>query len=140
MIEVDEHGTASLASPMSDVLIFDEGLPGFPDARNFGLTDLVETGEFQVFHDLDDPDTAMIVAVPWLFFPDYSPELTDMEQAGLELSSAEEAMVFCSVTFDGATPYMNLLGPFIVNARTRNGRQIVLTDQEYPLRAELPVG
>ncbi len=137
---IEAEADASLAAPMSDVLIFDEGVPGFPDARNFALTDLVETGEFQIFHDMDDPDVAMVVAVPWLFFPDYAPELSDLEQAGLELTAAEDALVFCSISFEGATPFMNLLGPFIVNAHTRKGRQIVLTNQEYPLRAEIPVG
>lgn len=131
--ELDSDG--SLATAMSDTLLFDEGIPGFPDARSFALTEIEGGGEFRMFQSLDDPDLSMVVAVPWLFFPDYAPELTDVEQKGLELETAEDAMVFCSVTIDEGAAYMNLLGPFIVNSRTRQGRQVVLTDQEYPIRA-----
>lgn len=127
----------TLADAMSDALMFDEGIPGFPDARAFALTEIDGGGEFRVFQSLEDPDLSMVVAVPWLFFPDYAPELTDLEQRGLELESAEEALVFCSVTLDDGGIFMNLLGPFIVNSRTRQGRQVVLTDQDYPIRAAI---
>ncbi len=127
----------SLATAMSDALLFDEGIPGFPEAREFALTEIEGGGEFRMFRSLDDPELSMVVAVPWLFFPEYAPELTDMEQKGLELETAEDALVFCSVTFDEGAVYMNLLGPFIVNSRTRQGRQVVLTDQDYPLRAAI---
>ena len=63
----------------------------------------------------------------------------DAAQALIERQ--EDAVVFCPVTVDAAASkaYMNLLGPFVVNVRTMRGRQIVLTDQELPLRAELPL-
>lgn len=122
-------------------LQFEDGIPGFPDARRFVVAELVDEGAFQILQCVDDPALSMVVAVPWLFFPDYTLELTDVDQLGLELESQEDAIVFCTVTLDGEhkTAYMNLLGPFVVNVRTRRGRQIVLTDQDYPLRAPLPL-
>lgn len=50
-------------------------------------------------------------------------------------------MIFCPVTLDSAqrTVYLNLLGPFVVNARTNAGRQIVLTDSGYPVRAPVQI-
>lgn len=123
-------------------LEFDDGIPGFPDARRFQLVELVEDGAFQLLQSVDDPDLALVVAVPWLFFPDYSPEITDVDQAGLGIEQQDDAVVFCAVTLDSdqRTAHMNLLGPFVVNVKTRKGRQIVLTDQDFPLRAELPMG
>jgi flagellar assembly factor FliW len=123
-------------------LEFDDGIPGFPDAHRFQLVEIVDDGAFQLLQSVDDPDLAMVVAVPWLFFPDYSPELTDMDQSGLGIEDEQDAVVFCAVTLDSEqrTAHMNLLGPFVVNVKTRKGRQIVLTDQDYPLRAELPLG
>ena len=123
-------------------LEFDDGIPGFPDAHRFQLVEIVDDGAFQLLQSVDDPDLAMVVAVPWLFFPDYSPELTDMDQSGLGIEDEQDAVVFCAVTLDSEhrTAHMNLLGPFVVNVKTRKGRQIVLTDQDFPLRAELAVG
>ena len=128
--------------PMDEqYLEFDDGIPGFPDARRFQLVELVDDGAFQLLQSADDPDLAIVVGVPWLFFPDYGPELTDVDQGGLGIEHVEDAVVFCAVTLDSdrKTAHMNLLGPFIVNVKTRKGRQVVLTDQDFPLRAVLPV-
>lgn len=122
-------------------LEFDDGIPGFPDAHRFQLVELVDDGAFQLLQNVDDPDLAIVVGVPWLFFPDYAPELTDVDQAGLGIEEEQDAVVFCAVTLDAdrKSAHMNLLGPFIVNVKTRMGRQVVLTDQDYPIRALLPV-
>lgn len=131
------------APPMSDdatLLTFEDGIPGFPDARSFMVVELVEDGAFQLLQSVDDPQLALVVAVPWLFFPDYAPELSDVDQDGLGIERQEDAIVFCPVTIDpdSETMHMNLMGPFVVNVATRVGRQIVLADQDFPLRAEIP--
>lgn len=120
---------------------FEDGIPGFPDHTRFFVVDIVEDGAFQTLQSADDPALKFVVAVPWLFFPDYAPELSDIDQDGLDIKAQDDAVVFCPVTLDGEerTAFMNLLGPFVVNARTLKGRQIVLTDQDFPLRAELPL-
>lgn len=121
------------------VLEFRDGIPGFPGSRRFVLTDLSEDGAFQLLQSLDEEAVSMVVSVPWPFFPDYAPELADTEQRELGLSAPEDAVVFCPVTLDSeaGTVYFNLLGPFVVNTQTRQGRQVVLTDPRHPLRAPL---
>lgn len=129
---------------MSDdpAIEFEDGIPGFPDARRFVIVELVDDGAFQLLQSVEDPDLALVVAVPWLFFPDYTPELTDVDQSGLGIESQDDAVVFCAVTLDGETKTasMNLLGPFVVNTKTRKGRQVVLAEQDYAIKAPLPVG
>lgn len=126
-------------SELESTLEFPDGIPGFPSARRFVLTDLTddEDGPFQVLQSLDDPELSMVVAVPWPFFPDYAPAIDETDRVDLGLEEAEDAIVFCAVTADpdAGTVFLNLLGPFIVNARTRRGRQVVLTDPEQPARA-----
>ena len=121
------------------VLTFEEGIPGFPQLREFVLVELGGEGLFRELRSVEEPDVAMIVCVPWSFFPGYAPELSDDEQADLGLERPEDAVVFCPVTLDAANDrvYVNLLGPFVVNTATRRGRQLVLTDSGYPVRAEL---
>ena len=124
-------------------LHFPEGLPGLPDLERFVIVELREDGAFQQLQSLDNIDVSMIVCVPWLFFPDYAPILSDIEQAELGLESAEDAVLFVPVSFDAETRqvFLNLLGPFVVNAKTRVGRQLVLTGTDYSTRTpiELPV-
>lgn len=106
------------------------------------IVEFRDDGAFQQLHSVDDPDVAMIVCVPWLFFPDYSPVLGDAEQAELGIESADDAVLFVPVSLDpdGGGVTLNLLGPFVVNSRTRRGLQLVLTGSDYSVRApiELP--
>jgi flagellar assembly factor FliW len=130
------------SGPDDKLLQFPDGIPGFPGCRSFLLTDLAEGSAFQLLQSVEEPDVAMIVAVPWTFFPDYAPELSEEDQRELEVSDPDDAVVFCPVTLEGEqdTVYFNLLGPFVVNARTRRGRQIVLDDPDLPLRAPVALG
>lgn len=123
----------------TEVLHFPDGLPGFPDLKRFVLIEFLEDGAFQELQSLDDPDVSMIVCVPWIFFPDYAPTLSDEEQSDLELEAQEDAAVFVPVTFDPdqRTVSLNLLGPFVVNSKTRKGRQLVLAESDYSARAPI---
>jgi flagellar assembly factor FliW len=123
------------------VLRFRDGLPGFPGYERFALTELAEDGAFQLLQSVDDPDVSMVVTVPWLFFPEYAPELGEADQSDLGIERPEDATVFCPVTLDAEeeTVYVNLLGPFIVNVRSRRGRQVVLADPDLPVRAAVPL-
>lgn len=118
------------------VLEFPEGIPGFPDARRFVLNDLDEVGTFQMLQCLDDESLSMVVCVPWILFPDYQADIGGDEERHLGLEQPEDAIVFCGVTMDAEERafHVNLLGPFVVNARTLHGRQVVLADSGYSAR------
>ena len=122
-----------------NVITFPGGIPGFPDDERFVLVEEFEDGVFQRLQSLDDPAVAMYVCVPWLFFPDYAPVLSDPEREELAIEAAEDALVFCPVTLDPERDavYVNLLGPFVVNSETRQGRQLVLAGSDYPTRASV---
>jgi flagellar assembly factor FliW len=47
--------------------------------------------------------------------------------------------VFCPVTLTGDPDvvYLNLLGPFVVHRESLEGRQVVLADSEWPVRAPI---
>lgn len=141
----DAVGDADDTTSVDDVLLdlekvairFAEGIPGFPDAKRFALLTEVEDAAFHLLQCLDDANVGLIVTVPWLFFPDYAPVVSALETSLLELENPEDAAVFCPVTLDAEHDliYVNLLGPFVVNVERRIGRQLVLTESDYPVRA-----
>lgn len=124
------------------VLHFRDGLPGFPRSNRFVLLDLAEDGAFQILQSLDEADVSFVVTVPWLFFPDYDFELSELEQRELGITQPEETVVFSPVTLDAEhqTIYLNLLGPIVLNASNREGRQVVLVDSDLPVRAAVELG
>ncbi|MFJ4073999.1 MULTISPECIES: flagellar assembly protein FliW [unclassified Curtobacterium] len=69
--------------------------------------------------------------------PAYAPELTDEQAAGLELTDPADAMLLVVANPGASGTTVNLLAPIVVNARTAVGAQLILEDQDLPLRAEL---
>jgi len=131
--------TSGLSS--DNTILFEEGIPGFPDHHEFVLVDF-SSGDsaFQLLQSTKDTDLAMIVCSPWLFFPDYEPEITDADRDGLDLVNPDDAVLFCPVTIGSENSLtVNLLGPFVVNAGTRQARQIVLTNSQYDTRAPIQI-
>jgi len=124
------------------VLRFNDGLPGFPEAHGFVLSDLTDDGTFQLLSSVEEPDLSLVVASPWLFFPDYAPELPTGDQAVLGIDEPGDAVLFCTVIADDETEalHLNLRAPFVANARTLAARQVVLDDTELPLRATVTAG
>ena len=121
------------------VLDFPEGLPGFREARRFAMVEVPDNDVFFWLQSIDDPALAFLCTVPWPFFPDYEPELPETDQEALGLTEAADAMVLCLLTVrrEEQEVTANLLGPLVVNQRTRTGRQVVLADSTWPLRAPL---
>lgn len=135
LIESDQLGAVEVDE--TKVLTFPDGLLGFPDVTRFALLDAGDDGTYFWLQSLEDPQLAFLSAVPWAFFPDYEPELSASDQDALELTDAHDAIVLCLLTITDDAVTANLLGPLVVNAVTRTGRQIVLGDSDYTTRAPL---
>lgn len=118
----------SAPAPTSE-LYFLAGLPGFPHARRFVLSDEWETKPpFVLLRSLDDPELAFLAAPPTAFFPDYLVDVDVHTAQRIDLSSHDDVMLLVLVTAaerpDGATA--NLLAPLVINKRTREAVQMAL--------------
>ena len=72
-----------------------------------------------------------IVVEPCGVISGYDPELFDKDAAALEITRAEDAMVLNIVALKNQNPLdatVNLVGPIVVNRRTRIGRQLILAN------------
>jgi flagellar assembly factor FliW len=117
-------------------LVFADGLVGFPDWRRFVLM-TAEDEELPVatLCCLDVPTVELMVTDPRLLLPEYDPRLSAEDRASIGLQPDVAPVVYCTLTLaaDGLIT-ANLLGPLIVNPRTRQGRQVVLTESGYSTR------
>ncbi len=131
-IEVDEERIISV----------DEGIPGFRDLQRFTLVDVEGDQPFFWVQDVDDGELAFLAVVPWDYFPDYTFTLSDDDEFALGVESVDEVLVLSIVTVDRENESVsaNLLGPLVVNHRTRRARQVVVHG-DHSTRAPLgPVG
>jgi flagellar assembly factor FliW len=131
-----------MTSTLVDVptLDFAGSLIGFPDARRFALVRVMPDNEI-LFRltclDAEGPD--FVVVAPFAFFPDYIPEIDDATADRLELNDGSDAVLLVLLTVGDsmAGTTANLFAPLVVNIRTHQAAQAVLTNSAYSLREPL---
>ncbi len=116
------------------VFTFPEGLVGFDGPLRLAL---IDDGPRLWLQSVEDPALAFSALVPWDAFPDYEPVLPLEDQVALELEREEDALVLCLVAGGAGATTVNLRGPLVLNRRSRLGRQVVLLDADWPVRAPM---
>lgn len=124
----------------TQLLNFSSGLPGFPDARTFGLlhTELAQE-PFSIMRCVEDPELEFVVVPPHLFFGDYAPEIDDTTANRIGLNDSGDAIVLVILTVgeESADVTANLMAPIVVNRNSLEAAQVILVNQTYELRHRL---
>lgn len=108
-------------------------LIGWPASRHFELRPLGPALEpYAALCSLDQPGLDFVVVAPGALFPDYVIELPEPDVDSLHLQTPDDASVLVLVTRrDRPVPTVNLMGPLVVNRRTREALQVVLESAGY---------
>jgi flagellar assembly factor FliW len=129
-------------STPANELILPQGLIGFPEYRRAELLYSSDHLPF-LWMRLHGPDVLHFVVVePNGLIPGYEPEMFDEDASQLDLRDATDALVLNIVTIRRKQPLeatVNLIGPLVVNRRTRVGRQRVIANHtRYGAQHPLP--
>lgn len=127
-----EHGMQARS------LVFQDGVPGFPQLRRFQLTTVEPDGPFFSLQSLEDEQIGFWAIDPFPFFPQY--EFTLSEQVKAQLQIEEDTPVFvCNVVSirDEGQITVNLKAPIVVNEATQMAKQIILNGDQYEIRQPL---
>lgn len=121
------------------VIIFQDGIIGFPDLKRFALLHDEERGDkvgIRFLQSLDEPGFAMPVMNPLDIKPDYDPEVDDELLAAAGRVTPENLLVLVTLSIPGDLTRMsvNLQGPFIINIEERRGCQLILDGGNYPVK------
>ncbi len=112
-------------------ILLPNGLIGFRDFKRAELLYMPDHLPF-LWMRLHGSETIHFVVIePGGIIADYEPEIFDEDAEALEISDPTEAMVLNIVTVHRQSPVdasVNLVGPVIVNRRTRIGRQLVISN------------
>ena len=118
--------------PPTNLIELPHGLIGFGDYTRAELLYLPDHLPFlwmKLFSLTDE--LHFIVIEPGGIVPNYEPELFDFDAELLDLRDPAEAMILNIVTLKSQDPVVataNLIGPVVVNRRTRIGRQLVISN------------
>lgn len=118
--------------PVANNFELPQGLIGFKDYTRAELLYMPDHLPFLWLKLLRNADSVnFIVIEPGGLIPGYTPELFDADAESLDLTDASEAMLLNIVTLKHQSPLeasVNLVGPIVVNRRTRVARQLVISN------------
>jgi len=120
-----------------EMVTFPRGLIGFAGPIRFALLRPDPEGHFYWLQADHDPDLAFLVVDPNLFFKDYHVSIREETQADLNLADAKDGRLLVICNRAGEWLAGNLQGPLVINTRTRNGQQVVLTEKKWTCRQPL---
>jgi flagellar assembly factor FliW len=121
----------------SEILSFNQGLPGFPEYQQFIILSLDADLPLALLQSIEEESIGFVVAFPFAFKQDYTFDLSDEDKEDLQIEKEEDVLTYSIVTLQETfvDSTINLLAPVIINVNKKLGKQIVLQDsQAYPLR------
>ncbi len=124
-IEIDEK----------NIITFPSGILGFPHIKRYVFIKEEENDVFLWLQGIED-DVAFIITNPLFFKPDYRIEIPVEEIKELETENIEDINIYVIVTIppDPKFTSINLQGPILINPRKNLGKQVVLVNDNYPLK------
>ncbi|HLK11917.1 MAG TPA: flagellar assembly protein FliW [Candidatus Binatia bacterium] len=120
--------------PEERIVVFPDGLVGFPEARRFAL--LEPSRAESPFHYLvcvDYPELGFVVCDPERLWPSYSSEVPRPADVTGEVA----VLVLVRIPADPGESTANLMAPLVIDCATRRGRQLVLDTGRWATRHPL---
>ena len=121
-----------LDAPSSNSFTLPSGLIGFEQYKTAELLYQTDHLPFLWLKLISPADFLHFVVIePGGLISGYEPELFEDHAATLDLNNASEAMILNIVTLKRQNPLeatVNLVGPIVINRRTRVGRQLVISN------------
>lgn len=116
---------------------FPKGIVGFPDLKDFALihdADAGNQGGIRWLQSVQEPNFAMPVIDPLSVKPDYNPQVDD--ELLTTIGGLEDVLVLVTITVPSDLTKMsvNLKAPIIVNVAEKKACQIILEQEEYPVK------
>ena len=118
------------------LLVFGDGVLGFEQCRNFALITTEETDPFMWLQAVEQPDIALAVINPFRLFPDYAPSVPEAALERIGSPGDDDVLVLCVAVIPARFEKMtaNLVSPVLVNARSKQGCQVVLENSTHQIK------
>jgi flagellar assembly factor FliW len=119
----------------SDQIIYlDPGLLGFSQYHRYVLIEHHQEAPFLWLQCLDKADLAFVVVDPRFLLSDYQPGPLAQAMRDLKVDCPEDLKILVILTIPPGKPQemtANLMGPVVINLKTRQGRQLIVEESHY---------
>jgi flagellar assembly factor FliW len=123
--------------PPEDVIVtFPAGLIGFSHLRSFRLFEPMDSYPLKFLQSVESPEISFTCIDVAAVKMDYEFPLNEEEASALSIEKPKDALVLALVVIpeDPRLMTANLAGPIVINAQSRQRRQVVLNTEKYPLK------
>lgn len=133
-VETSRFGAISMDE--EDILTFPEGMLGFSKIHEYVLVERADDSLFLWLQSIKKPTVAFPLLEPQIFEVSYKVDLEDEDRKLLGLQNLNHAKVFSIVTIPSDPTKMtaNLKAPIVINLKNRKAKQVILHNQDHPIR------
>jgi len=133
-IHTTRFGTVGIKK--EKIIKMSNGVLGFPDNKQFVILPHKENSPFFWYQSIDEPALAFALTSPFLFKPDYEVDLKDTlkEMSWNENGKNNHVEIYVIVNIPKGSPHkisINLVGPILINTKTRQAVQMVIANSLY---------
>ncbi len=125
----------------TDQLILPLGLVGMPHLTRFLILDFEGEHAFKALISTEEPGINFLISDPRNFNKDFDFTLLEPTRDAMKVEDDKDLSVFVLCTWRGKfeSTTGNLLGPIVVNVKTRKGMQVILERGSYTTHESLQV-
>jgi len=120
-------------------IIFEKGILGFEDIKEYKLKDLESNPIFKELNSTKEKGLGFVVISPFDIDDKYEINLSDSLIKELNIDSPKDVMVLniltLGKTLDKTT--VNMKAPLIINVNNGLGKQIILQNEKYEVKTPL---
>ena len=119
-----------------DIIIFDEGLPGFQDMHRYAVINDEDNPYISYLQSLEETNICFILIPPVFAYKDYDIEISDSTVKKLGIEKPEDVKLYAILTIPGnfKDATANLKAPIVVNVNNNKAIQEILDDEKYSIR------
>ncbi|MBI4686811.1 MAG: flagellar assembly protein FliW [Nitrospirae bacterium] len=125
MLKIETSRFGTLQVDEDKVIVFPQGLLGFPNLKRYILMDYKDT-TVKWLQAVDNHQVAFIVVEPQFIAADYSINIGADAREAIGLENNNDLSVLLIVRVENDKVIANLNGPLLINASLKRGVQAVL--------------
>ncbi|MBR6193642.1 MAG: flagellar assembly protein FliW [Treponema sp.] len=140
-MQVDTKVAGVVEIPDDHIIKIPSGLFGFEDYTDFALYDSPYP-PFVWMQSIQEKNLAFLMIDPFLVCDEYETDIDDRELQKIGISDPAQVLVMALVTVpgNGQPVTANLLGPVIINKKTKTGMQVILNSDRWPTKFDIVEG
>jgi flagellar assembly factor FliW len=136
---MDTKQEESLSTGSRNIIHFEEGILGFEEVKDYLLFHEDDSDIIWNLQSADSDIPSFIVIDPYAVLSDYQPVFTqaDLDYFGETDMSNLVLLAVAVIRPNLVDSVVNLKSPIVIDVNTRQAKQIILENSDYPIRYKL---